>query len=97
MEKVYTLAEVAENLRMTNRAVARIARKHGLCMVNGRTILLTSTDVEAIKDVLRCPSVSSRPTRPRYEGPLAPSMDELSVSLRKLTRRKSRKPSSPRR
>lgn len=46
---VYTLDEAAAHLRLTNRGVAKLARRHGLCMVRGRDILLTGKDIEAIK------------------------------------------------
>lgn len=89
MDKIYTLAEAAEHLRMTNRGVAKIAKRHGLCLVNGRNILLTGKDIEAIKDVLRCPSNST--SAARSGGSAAPSMDKLSASLLALSRKKSRK------
>jgi class 3 adenylate cyclase len=50
---VYTLAEAAEHLRMTPRGVAKIARRHGLCMINGRVITLTGADIEGIKEAMR--------------------------------------------
>jgi hypothetical protein len=46
---VYTLDEAAAHLRLTNRGVAKLARRHGLCMVRGRDILLTGKDIEGIK------------------------------------------------
>ncbi|CAH2408040.1 conserved hypothetical protein [Mesorhizobium ventifaucium] len=65
-DKIYTIGEAADLLRLTNRGVAKIARRHGLCMVAGRNILLTGKDVEAIKDTLRVePSLPRRHVEPR--------------------------------
>ena len=89
--QVYTLAEAADHLRLTNRGVAKIAKQHGLCMVRGRDILFTDSDIEAIKDILRCPSNSSNGKTARHGGSVAPSMDKLSMSLQALTTKKSRK------
>lgn len=91
--KVYTLAEAAEYLRLTNRGVAKIAKQHGLCMVRGRDILFTDKDIDAIKDVLRCPSNSI--SAARSGGSPALSMDKLSASLLAQSKKKSRKQSKP--
>lgn len=89
---VYTLSEAAEHLRLTNRGVAKIARKHGLCMIRGRDILLTDADIEAIKDVLRCPSSSTSAAR---SGGLASASDSRTLQyLLAATEKKSRKRSS---
>ncbi|RWM26882.1 hypothetical protein [Mesorhizobium sp.] len=81
----YTLAEAAAHLRLTNRGVAKLARRHGLCMVRGRDILLTGKDIEAIKDVLRV-----APTLPRQIPIPAISDYRLHASLIALSRKKRR-------
>lgn len=84
---VFTLAEAAAHLRLTNRGVAKIARKHGLCMVRGRDILFTDADIEAIKDVLRvAPKV---PRSPTVKTP--PSDYQMLQRLLAATKKKSRK------
>lgn len=85
-DQVYTLAEAAEHLRLTTRAVAKIAKKHGLCMVTGRTILFTEGDIEGIKNALR-----SLPSAPPSAQPARLSADQLSEKLRARTSKSSRK------
>lgn len=84
---VYTLSEVADHLRMTNRAVAKIARAHGLCMISGRTMTFTEEDIVAIKQVMRV-----APKEPR-RVPMKPYLSDVQKyeSLMKLTAKKSRK------
>lgn len=93
--KVYTLAEAAEHLRMTNRGIAKIAKRHGLCMVNGRNILFTDGDIENIKDILRCPSNSTNVVR--SGGSAGPISSNLYAELQGLLTEKSQKRSSQRR
>ncbi|MBC7149831.1 MAG: hypothetical protein H5U22_10660 [Rhizobium sp.] len=89
---VYTLAEASAHLRLTNRGVAKIARQHGLCMVRGRDILFTDAHIEAIKDVLRCPSSST--SAARSGGSPALSTDKKLAKLLAATTKKSRRPAS---
>ncbi|TGV61528.1 hypothetical protein EN784_03875 [bacterium M00.F.Ca.ET.141.01.1.1] len=84
-DRIYTLAEVAAHLRLTSRGVAKLARRHGLCLVRGRDILLTGKDIEAIKDVLRV-----SPKIPPSVPSSAPSDYRLQASLMALSRRKRR-------
>ena len=56
---IYTLQEAADQLRMTTRAVAKIAKREGLCTVDGRDLLFNDSDIVAIWNALRCPSNSS--------------------------------------
>ena len=95
---VYKLAEAAEHLRLTTRGVAKLARQHGLCMVRGRDMLFTERDIEAIKDVLRCPSSStSVETHTGYPGLskelalTAQSKGSVSEKARKLLTERSQK------
>lgn len=96
--RVYTLSEAADHLRLTNRGVAKIAKQHGLCMVRGRDILFTDSDIEGIKDVLRCPSNStSVVTHIGYQGPsrelesTGRSKASVSEKARKLLTERSQK------
>jgi hypothetical protein len=84
---VYTLDEAAAHLRLTKRRVAKLARKHGLCMVVGRVILLTGSHIEGIKDTHRV-----EPTAPR-RAPVAPSLGDyrLSQSLQILTAKRGKR------
>ncbi|MGX9574091.1 hypothetical protein [Mesorhizobium sp. f-mel] len=52
-DRIYTLDEAAEYLRMTRRGVIKIAKRHGLCMVNGRIFTFTADDIEGIKRAMR--------------------------------------------
>ena len=92
---IYTLSEAAEHLRLTNRGVAKIAKQHGLCMVRGRDILFTDSDIEAIKDVLRCPSISTNVVT--SGGSAAPTSNNLYAELQDLVKKRSPKRSSQRR
>ncbi|MER8862063.1 helix-turn-helix domain-containing protein [Mesorhizobium sp. M0757] len=85
-DKVYTLTEAAERLRLTNRGVAKIARRHGLCMVTGRKLLFTERDIEAILDTMR-----AAPAEPRRASIRPPPSDyQKYKSLIELTRKKRR-------
>lgn len=86
---IYTLGEVAAHLRLTNRGIAKIAKKHGLCMIRGRDIFFTDADIQGIKDALRCPPSSSFGAR--FSGRVALSDIRLSTSLRALTAKRPRK------
>ncbi len=66
-DNVYTLTEAAEHLRLTNRGVAKLAKQHGLCMVRGRDILFTDSDIEGIKEVMR-----PAPKEPNRKTVIAP-------------------------
>lgn len=89
---VYTLAEASAHLRLTNRGVAKLAKAHGLCMVRGRDILLTDSDIESIKVVLRCPSSSTSVAR--SGGSPALSTDKKFAKLLAATTKKSPRPAS---
>lgn len=84
--RIYTLSEVAHRLRMTNRAVAKIAKAHGLCMV-GRTTTFTEEDIQGIKQTMRV-----APKEPR-RAPMEPFLSDLQKyeRLMKLTAKKTRK------
>ncbi|TIN10367.1 hypothetical protein [Mesorhizobium sp.] len=83
LPRIYTLAEVAEHLRMTNRGVAKLARRHGLCLVRGRDLLFTESDVEGLKEAMR-----PAPTDPRRSiGAPSLSSYQLHKRLVELTRK----------
>ncbi|MEI5680639.1 MULTISPECIES: hypothetical protein [unclassified Mesorhizobium] len=85
--KIYTLTEVAEHLRITNRALAKTAKRHGLCMINGREMLFSEEDVEGIKQAMR-----ATPTEPpRHKVTPSLSDYQLHKSLVNLTRKKGSK------
>jgi hypothetical protein len=49
-EIVYTLAEAADLMRMTRRGVAKLGRRHGLCMVvSGRNITFTASQLAELQ------------------------------------------------
>ncbi|RWL45251.1 MAG: DNA-binding protein [Mesorhizobium sp.] len=86
-DAIYTLDEAASHLRLTNRGVAKIARRHGLCMVVGRKLLFRGSDIEAILDRLR---VEPTLPRPAFRPPTQ-SHYQLLQSLMNLSRRKGKR------
>lgn len=100
-EKIHTLSEASEHLRLTNRAVAKIAKRHGLCMVAGRNILFTDSDIEKIKEILRCPSNSNSVVKSGGSAALYGAQTQTanlkasaSTKARELVIARSRKPSA---
>ncbi|WP_181178018.1 hypothetical protein [Mesorhizobium sp. B2-6-6] len=83
--KNFTLSEAADLLRLTSRGVAKIARRYGLCMVSGRTLLFSEADIEGIKDTMR---VAPAPPRP---APIKPALSAYQThkNLVELSRKKS--------
>lgn len=87
-DRLYTLAEASEILRLSTRGVAKIARRHGLCLVQGRQIFLEGKDIEAIKGVMRVePKV---PMRVKVEPSLSPY--QVSERARAFFNQKKKKP-----
>jgi hypothetical protein len=87
--KIYTSDEVADLLRLANRAVIKLAKAHGCCSRYGRSYLFSKPDVLAIWEVLREPMKEPK-TKLRD---VALSDPQLYASLQKLLRsRKKRKP-----
>jgi hypothetical protein len=93
MEKIYTLDEVAEALRMTRRGILKIAKRHGLCMVHGREVTFTESDVEGIKQAMRPapaqPVPVSRHNPVRYALPSSRLRDRIIEKQRALQERKA--------
>lgn len=89
--RIYTLEEASAYLRMTRRAIAKVAKREGLCTIDGRDLLFSESDLLAIWDVKRCPS-SSRNVETRTIGTSgAPSADKAFSSLLARATEKSRK------
>lgn len=53
LEKIYTLEEAAERLRLNKNALARIARRTGNCSIFGRSVLFSDSDLLAIWQGMR--------------------------------------------
>ncbi len=86
LDKIYTVDEAADRLRLTNRAIIKIARKYGCCSRFGRDYLFSEADLLAIWQVLREPAKEPR----RIVVP-ALSDYQLHQSLLALTRRSKKK------
>jgi hypothetical protein len=93
MGKIYTLTEVAEYLRLSNRMVAKIARRHGLCMAAGRKLIFTGDDVEGIKQAMRIAAQNTGLAIPRSIKPGRNISSDGSSELLKLVLQRSRRPS----
>ncbi|MBB2796899.1 UNVERIFIED_ORG: hypothetical protein GGD58_005818 [Rhizobium pisi] len=61
LDTIYTAAEAAERLRLTNRGVIKLAKTYGLCSRRGRDYLFSESDVLALWEVLREPAKSPKP------------------------------------
>lgn len=64
LDKIYTAAEAAERLRLTNRALIKIARKSGHCSGARRDFLFSESDLLAIWQDMREPAVERRSAAP---------------------------------
>jgi hypothetical protein len=72
---------------MTPRALAKVAKRYGLCSRNGRDFLFSERDLLAIWQTIREPAKSPKP------APLKPSLSDYQTrkSLQRLSRPKSKK------
>ncbi|MBY3386438.1 hypothetical protein [Rhizobium laguerreae] len=61
IDTIYTADEAAERLRLTNRALIKIAREYGYCSRSGRDYLFSEADLLAIWQALREPAKSPKP------------------------------------
>lgn len=86
-DKIYTADEVADLLRLTNRAVIKLAKAHGCCSRYGRSYLFSKPDVFAIWEVLREPMKEPK-TKLRD---VALSDRQLHESLMRLSGKKRKK------
>ncbi|QKC90612.1 hypothetical protein EB230_21050 [Mesorhizobium sp. NZP2234] len=93
MDKIFTLDEVAASLLMTRRGVAKVAKRRGLCMVNGRILTFTADDVEGIKQAMRPAPIVPMPTpvRGHADGRVG-KVQSASPKLRKLLLERSKRP-----
>ncbi|MBX5234151.1 MULTISPECIES: hypothetical protein [unclassified Rhizobium] len=84
LDTIYTVDEAANRLRLTNRALIKIAREYGYCSRSGRDYLFSEADLLAIWQALREPAKSPKP------APVKPYISDhrLYESLQKLTRKK---------
>ncbi|MBN7807255.1 hypothetical protein JZX86_18030 [Agrobacterium rosae] len=87
LDKIYSVAEAADRLRLSNRALIKVARKHGHCSRFGRDYLFSEADLLAIWQVLREPA--KEPRRAVVQPGL--SDRQLRESLLKLSRKKRSK------
>lgn len=62
LDQIYTADEAAARLRLTNRALIKIAKKHGCCSRFGRNYLFSEADLLAIWEVLREPEAEPKPS-----------------------------------
>lgn len=81
LDTIYTADEAAERLRLTNRALIKIARRSGHCSRAGRDYLFSEADLLAIWQDMREPPTGNR--RPSIVVPL-PSPLGISEELRWL-------------
>lgn len=87
LDKIYTAEEAAICLRLTNRAIIKIAKKYGYCSRSGRDYLFSEADLLAIWQVLREPAIEPR------RAVVQPGLSDrqLRESLLKLSRKKRSK------
>ena len=84
LDTVYTADEAASRLRLTNRSVIKLGKRHGLCSRRGRDYLFSEADILGMWEVLREPAKSRQPIPVKAHV----SDFRLSESLRKLTAKK---------
>lgn len=86
LPRIWTLDEAAEYLRMTPRALAKIARRIGACSINGRDLLLSDDDIRAVWEEMRAPPRGER--RAVKAGPSDQAYERL---LKRALERRTRK------
>ncbi|MCJ8051692.1 hypothetical protein GB928_004120 [Shinella curvata] len=84
LDTIYTADEAAARLRLSNRALIKIARKYGCCSRFGRDYLFSEADLLAIWEVLRAPEREPKPKTVKAHT----SDFRLYESLQKLTAKK---------
>ncbi|MDX0226781.1 hypothetical protein RWA06_02040 [Sinorhizobium meliloti] len=81
LDTIYTAAEAAKRLRLTNRGVIKLGKEHGLCSRAGRNYLFSERDLLALWQILRePPKAPMLPTVKAHVSDL-----RLYDALRKLT------------
>lgn len=58
LDKIYTADEAAERLRLTNRGLIKIAKRHGHCSRSGRDYLFSEADLLALWQAMREPAAA---------------------------------------
>ncbi|PBB93196.1 hypothetical protein CK215_04255 [Mesorhizobium sp. WSM3864] len=59
LDSIYKADEAAERMRVTKRALIKLARKHGACSRVGREYLFSESDLLAIWQAIREPAAGS--------------------------------------
>jgi len=72
LDKIFTLAEAAERLRLNRNALARLARRTGHCAQAGRTLLFSESDLVAIWEEMRVPAKPVKSEPSPYTSLLSP-------------------------
>lgn len=81
LDTIYTAAEAAKRLRLTNRDVIKLGKEYALCSRSGRNYLFSESDLLALWQVLREPQkVPKLPTAKAHVSDL-----RLYQALQKLT------------
>lgn len=75
MDSIYTTDEAATRLRLTRRALIKIARRSGHCSRVGRDYLFSEADLLAIWQDMREPA-----QEPRRRAPVTPLPSQRSLS-----------------
>lgn len=75
LDIIYTTDEAAERLRLSRRALIKLARKYGHCSRDGRDYLFSEADLLAIWQDMREPA-----QEPRQRMPVAPLPSQRSLS-----------------
>lgn len=75
LDKIYSLAEASERLRLNKNALARLGRRTGHCSVTGRTVLFSESDLLALWQEMRV-----APTR-RVERSVHPGFLSRDLSI----------------
>ncbi|EZQ16788.1 helix-turn-helix domain-containing protein [Aquamicrobium defluvii] len=82
LDSIYSADEAAERLRITKRALIKLARHNGHCSRSGRTYLFSEADLLAIWQDMREPATERRVSMPAVPAPSSHSiMEELKWRL----------------
>ena len=98
MSALRLLAEVAAELRCSERHLRALARRLGACRLIGKTMLLTETDIHAILEASRpCPSRSTSAEMSGITGAQLPEGDYEALRARVTKQLRSASPQKERR
>ena len=93
--KILDAEQAAQALRMTTRRLIKVAKKHGLCLIYGRQIMFTASQLADIVEVMKCPSTSSAAIETHSTSEPAMAPEKAFSSLRALAIERSRKRTRP--